>query len=512
VIPLFRHRLSGTASKSEGAIAGLGGALASVAVGGLLRDSAGGGEPLMAIFPILIVVAVRWGLFPGIVMLAFGMLGAWYVYIGQPFSFEVAPEQAGSLLIAAVSGGLILGICKLLDHNITNLRTAHAAEATLTAQLRTRSSELEQALQEQERSRQAIEFSESQFRVSFEHAAVGKLQAEPHTGKIVRANQAFCDMLGYGADELVGIEGWRLTFPEDVEADQEAYRQVLEGKATRYIREKRYIRRDGTLVWARVSLVIVRSPADASPMLAVAVVENIDDQRRYQLALEQAKANLEQTLMERTEALRQRALLLREVYHRVKNNLQVVDGLIMLQARLIEDPDARAQLQQTRDRIFALGLVHHQLMGSEDLQTFDVSPFLTQLVDNLVASSVAKQVRIDVRADPIKVDLDFAIPLGLVVTELVTNALKHAFGGRPGRIMIGLEKDAAGTVTLRLSDDGMGMPKPSAGNGVAPSMGLGMKIIAGLLGQMRGELHREDTTGTDYRIVFQQGNDHERTQ
>ncbi len=509
---LLRPPFSGTSGTYEGALAGMSGALASVVAGGLLRGGAGGGEPLMAIFPILIAVAVRWGVRPGIVTLVFGTLGAWYVYVGQPFSFEVSRGQAGALLIAAVSGVLILLVCKLLDHTITELRTANAAEFLLTAQLRARSSELERALQEQELSRQAIEFSESQFRVSFEHAAVGKLQAEPRTGKIIRVNQAFCEMLGYTADDLIGTDGWRLTCPEDLADDREAYRQVLNGAAPRYIREKRYIRRDGTLVWARVSLVIVRSPADGSPVLAVAVVENIDEQRRYRDDLEHAKADLEQTLKERTEALRQRALLLREVYHRVKNNLQVVDGLIMLQARLIHDPEAKAQLQQTRDRIFALGLVHHQLMGSEDLQTFDVSPFLAQLVENLAAGSVAQQVHIEVHADPIKVDLDFAIPLGLVVTELVTNALKHAFSGQPGRIMIGLERDAVGTVTLRLSDDGIGLPAPSPSTHDMPSTGLGMKIITGLLGQMGGELHREDTAGTGYRIVFQQGDSHELVQ
>ncbi len=445
----------------------------------------------MAIFPILILVAVRWGMRSGIITLVLGTLGAWYVYVGKPFSFQVTLGQGGALLIAAISGGLILGICKLLNQTVTGLRSA---------------------LGEQERSRQAIEFSERQFRVSFEHAAVGKLQAEPHTGRIIRVNQAFCEMLGYVEDDLVGTDGWRLTCAEDLASDREEYQQVLEGTAARYIREKRYIRSDGTLVWARVSLVIVRSPADGAPVLAVAVVENIDDQRRYRLDLEHAKADLEQTVIERTEALRQRALLLREVYHRVKNNLQVVDSLIMLQARLIDDPQAKAQLQQTRDRIFALGLVHHQLMGSEDLQTFDVSPFLTQLIENIAAGSIAQQVRIDVHADPIKVDLDFAIPLGLVVTELVTNALKHAFAGQPGCIVIGLKKDDVGTVTLRLSDDGIGLPKPSSASEAAPSTGLGMKIIAGLLGQMRGELHHDDSAGTGYRIVFQQGESHELAQ
>lgn len=477
----------------EGTIAGILGALASLIAGRLLRDDAGGAEPLMAIFPVLTLVAVRWGARAGMVMLTLGVVGAWYVYVGRPLSFEVTSQQAGSLSIASVSGGLILLICNLLSRSIAGLRAADAASTDLAKKLAERTLDLEQALEDQAGAWREIEFSERQFRVSFEHAAVGKLQTEPESGKIIRANQAFCDMLGYAAGDLIGTDERKLTFPDDIADDQDEYQKVLRGEAPRYIREKRYIKRDGSLIWVRVSLAIVRSPVDDRPLLAVAVIENVDDQHRYQRALEQSKADLEQ-------ALRQRDLLLREVYHRVKNNLQVVDGLLLLQKRRINDAEAKSQLQQTRDRIFALGLVHHQLMGSADLQTFDVSPFLNQLVDNLRAAGNAPSVAIEVSAGPIKVDLDFAIPLGLIVTELVTNALKHAFLGVPGRITVALEEDGEGTLTLLVADDGKGLP---ADGGYSQNTGLGMKIVAGLLDQIGGRLHRDGSAGTTYRISFE---------
>jgi PAS domain S-box-containing protein len=506
MIALFEPRTFAAGRLPERLIAGAGGALLSFAAGGLLRDDAGGSAPLMALFPILMLVAMRWGIAAGSVTLALGVVSIWYVYVGPPFSFVTTAAQAAPLLIAGVIGALILVMCRTLDRTIRDLRATHAQASGLAQALTERSTELarlngelERALLDQAQARQAIEFGESQFQVSFEYAAVGKVQAEPETGKIIRVNQAFCDMLGYTAGELIGTDGWRLTFADDVDDDRDAYQRVLCRDAPRYIREKRYIRRDGSLVWARVSLAIVRSPRDDRPLLAIAVVENIDDQHHYQVALEQAKADLERTLAERTDALRQRDLLLREVYHRVKNNLQVVDGLIMLQSRQIVDPGAKAQLQQTRDRIFALGLVHHQLMGSDDLRTFDVSPFLSQLVDNLAAASASQPIRIEVHSDPIKVDLDFAIPLGLVVTELVTNALKHAFAGRPGCVRIGLAQDRDGSLTLRLSDDGIGIaPLDDA----VARPGLGMRIVAGLLGQMRGQMHREAGAGTSYRMTF----------
>ncbi len=488
-------------STSVIAFAGVVGAAVSLFAGGLLSDNVGGGEPLIALFPTLTVVSVRWGSRAGFVTLTLGVLGISYLYTGQPFFFGITFREGASLVTAAVGGGLILAICSRLHRVIKRLHATNEALTVSAAELDLQSRRLRVALNEQAHARSALEMSDQQFRVSFENAAVGKVQAEPATGRIIRVNQAFCDMLGYTDEELVGANGWKLTFPDDVAADHEAYQRVISGVESNYIREKRYVRSDGSLIWVRASLAIVRSPHDDTPLVAVAVVENINEQYNYKIKLEQAKYDLEQTLGEREEALRQRDLLLREVYHRVKNNLQVVDGLIMMQARQIKDKPATVQLQQTRDRIYALGLVHHQLMGSDDLRTFYVSPFLTELVDNLAAASVSQLVSFEVNSDRIKVDLDFAIPLGLIVTELVTNALKHAFCGRSGKININLTKDEDGKLTLTIADDGIG--RPTKVDAEAGKAGLGMQIVAGLLSQIRGEMHRVEAPGTNYHIVFQ---------
>ncbi len=474
-------------SASVIALAGVLGAVVSLFVGAQLRDGVGGGEPLIALFPTLVVISVRWGSRSGFVTLTLGIIGIWYLHIGQPFSFGITFREGASLVTAAGSGCLILAICNRLHRVIKRLHAVNEALTISAAELDLQSRRLRVALNEQAHARRALEMNEQQFRVSFENAAVGKVQVEPATGRIIRVNQAFCDMLGYTDEELVGANGWKLTFPEDVAADQEAYQRVLNGAEPNYIREKRYVRSDGSLIWVRVSLAIVRLPLEDTPLVAVAVVENIDQQYRYKIELEQA--------------LWQRDLLIREVYHRVKNNLQLVDGLIMMQARQIKDELATVQLQQTRDRIYALGLVHHQLMGSDDLQRFYVSPFLTELVDNLAAANVSQMVSFEVNSDQIKVDLDFAIPLGLIVTELVTNALKHAFCGRSGKIRIDMTKDEDGKLTLTVADDGIG--RPSKVDPEASKVGLGMQIVAGLLSQIRGKMHCVEAPGTKYHIVFQ---------
>lgn len=212
-----------------------------------------------------------------------------------------------------------------------------------------------------------------------------------------------------------------------------------------------------------------------------------------QLALREAKDDLEVVVQERTAALAQRDLLLREVYHRVKNNLQIVDSLLLMQADRLADPDAKAALENVRSRIYALGLVHHQLMESNDLETFDIAPFLEELSRHLLKGAGGTGVSLSVNAAPLKVGLDFAIPLGLLVTELVTNSMKHAFGDGPGVIAVTLEEAESGQVVLRVADDGRGYDPLAAGR---PAPSLGSIIINGLVQQLKGVLSISIDRGT----------------
>jgi two-component sensor histidine kinase len=208
-----------------------------------------------------------------------------------------------------------------------------------------------------------------------------------------------------------------------------------------------------------------------------------------------ANSQLTEALDQRTAALAQRDLLLREVYHRVKNNLQIVDGLLVMKARQLTDSQAQAALLSLRSRIYALGLVHTQLMGSENLRTFDIAPFLKQLVDNIMEGA-GQNIRLSIRAMPLEVELDFAIPLGLLVTELVTNSIKHAFQDGAGDIEVVLERGNDGEIVLVVSDNGQGYGdlEPLA-NGA-----LGGRIIQGLVAQLGGSLTVQSQGGSRSEI------------
>lgn len=221
--------------------------------------------------------------------------------------------------------------------------------------------------------------------------------------------------------------------------------------------------------------------------------------------LEGARSELEATVKERTDALTQRDLLLREVYHRVKNNLQIVDAVIQMQADQTPAERDKVFLEALRSRVYALGLVHQQLMTSADLRTFDLAPFLRELTENLLVAGATGDVEMEVEAIPLSVGLDFAVPMGLVVTELLTNSLKHAFPDGKGKVTVSVARERAGDpeseIVVTVTDNGKG-DQSSAES--AQTAGLGKRLIEGLLRQLHGRMVVDGREGHMTRIFIPQ--------
>lgn len=371
--------------------------------------------------------------------------------------------------------------------------------AQRTAELTALNLQLEQALAEKTLAQNTLSKSEAEFRASFEAAAVGKMQSNPVTGVITRVNNAFAQMLGYLPEEMIGRTGADLTHPEDAVEDVSIFADVLAGRLPVYVREKRFLRKTGETVWGRMSATVVRSPQDAQPILTVSVIENIDERYKAQQALESTKLALETALAQRTHALAERDLLLREVYHRVKNNLQIIDSMITLQAHGLTDQGAQTALSNLRGRVHALGLVHQQLMESPDLETFNVAPFLNDLVTNIIRGGPSRNISLSVEVQPLDIGIDLGIPLGLLVTELVTNSLKHAFPDGVGEVQLRLERQPDGDILLVVGDDGVGyLSRDQSIHGSEAS--LGTQIIRGLVMQMGGLMTTRHDDGVRVEI------------
>jgi len=212
-------------------------------------------------------------------------------------------------------------------------------------------------------------------------------------------------------------------------------------------------------------------------------------------------------------SLREKEVMLREIHHRVKNNLQIVQSLINLQAGKMKDPLALEAFKESRDRIQSMALVHEKLYQSTHLAGIDISDYLKNLIPRLVNSSQVQSQRVHctlIIEKEIQVGIDKAIPLGLIVNELISNALKHAFpflkaddskeGGR-GAIKVTLSK-TPDHLLLIVADDGVGFPKDED---FSKSQSLGLQLVLALVEQLKGTIKLHRAKGTEFRIEIPEG-------
>jgi two-component sensor histidine kinase len=200
-------------------------------------------------------------------------------------------------------------------------------------------------------------------------------------------------------------------------------------------------------------------------------------------------------------ALAAQQTLLKEVHHRVKNNLQIVSSLLNMQSELLTDPLQRKVFQDSQQRVQAMAMIHDRLCGNSNLDQVDFLEYVEALArDMFTAYSVnCDRVRLRLVLEPVSLDLNQAMPCGLILNELITNALKYAFPGtRTGELLIGLRCDEEGSVALRVEDDGVGMPASSDRRRT-----LGLEIVDVLTRQLGGTLTREAGPGVHSTLVFE---------
>ncbi|MBL8473600.1 MAG: PAS domain S-box protein [Rhodocyclaceae bacterium] len=204
-------------------------------------------------------------------------------------------------------------------------------------------------------------------------------------------------------------------------------------------------------------------------------------------------------------ALREKDLMLGEIHHRVKNNLQIIHSLLEMQSRRIEDPVVREALEGSRNRVRSMSLIHQTLYQSQDFEQVDFRSFLELLLPMLMESSGAEsgQIRLDIEAAQVTIPIDIAIPCGLIVNELVTNALKHAFPrGSGGTIRVSLGPDADGRTVLCVADDGVPLADDVSGY---EKKSLGLKLVNLLADQIGGSLQISRSAPKQFIVRFQRG-------
>lgn len=203
------------------------------------------------------------------------------------------------------------------------------------------------------------------------------------------------------------------------------------------------------------------------------------------------------------KALTEKEFLFKEIHHRVKNNLQIISSLLDKQARNSSDTSLKDKMQEGKDRIQSMALIHQNLYLSESLSNIDIRKYIYELAQNIAATQQApdQNIKIDLQADDLQLNIDQAIPVGLILNELLTNTFKHAFKNRhTGLVNVQFSEVSKGKFVLHFSDDGKGMPSDFD---LQKSKTLGMSLINGLVQQLEGDLQFDSSAaGTNFSIQF----------
>lgn len=457
--------------------------------------------------------------------------------------------------------------------------------------------------------------SEERFRLCFEHSPVGTVLLSPDF-RFQKSNETFCTMIGYSQEELIGLTFAEITHPEERQRDLQQVKRLLAGEIDRYDVEKRYLHKNGAIVWARVNVTLVRDDQQ-QPLFFLPIIEDITGRKEAELRLLQRNAYLQAIfraspvgigvvrervliegntrlceitgygleeflghnsrllypsdedyrwvgeekylqisrhgtgtvetrwrrkdgriidvllsstplnpadlgqgvvfsaldISERKEAERrliaavaEKDVLLREVHHRVKNNLAAVISLLDMQRRHFTDPRGRELLGELGNRIRSMSLIHEKLYRAPNLAGIDFHDYLRTLVGHLRTSFGATHIDCRTEARDIDLPLDLAVPLGMIVNELVTNVMKHAFPEKQpaaGRNSCQLEVRltlAGDSCRLLVADNGVGLPAQVALDN-AKSLGM---VLIDMLGrhQLGGQYTLDAQQGLAVTLTF----------
>jgi two-component sensor histidine kinase len=203
-------------------------------------------------------------------------------------------------------------------------------------------------------------------------------------------------------------------------------------------------------------------------------------------------------------SLREKEVLLREIHHRVKNNMQVISSLFGLQIRHTENDECRQILKESQNRVRSMGLVHEKLYHSSDLSKIDLASYIQSLAVHLFHAFLVDpgQVALETDLEDVSLDINSAVPCGLIMNELISNALRHGFpNGRKGAIRIELKRGPDGTVILRVADDGIGFSKDVD---FRKAEGFGLQIVNMLVGQLEATFELDRAGGTAFTVMFRE--------
>lgn len=339
---------------------------------------------------------------------------------------------------------------------------------------------------DRKRTEAAFQEAERKFREIVNVSLMGIYITQNHILKF--CNQRLAEIFGYDSPEdLLGSHISRLVLPESWPIVDEQVKLRESGQVDRVQYQFKGLKRDGTII--DVGVLGGRILYEGKPAIQGCLVDITERIR---------------TVNQIRSTLKEKEVLLREVHHRVKNNMQIISSLLNLQAKHLKDKEDLFLFKETQNRIRSMALVHEKLYQSKNLSRIDFAEYIRSLVTYLWQFFVIDSETIQLHTDleEVHFDINTAIPCGLIVNELVSNALEHAFpAGRKGDLEIKLERTGGGRFMMIVRDSGIGFP---AHLDFRKTETLGMQIVTMLVEQLEGTIELESGQGTEFKILFEE--------
>jgi PAS domain S-box-containing protein len=332
-----------------------------------------------------------------------------------------------------------------------------------------------------------------QFCLALEATPTGMIMVD-RDGYIVLVNAQIEKLFGYQRAELIGMQVEQLIPQRYRDTHPDFRRSFFNAPQARPMgrgRELYGLHKSGTEVPIEIGL----NPLGTST--GTYVLSSIVDITERKRSLEQ----LRERTADLTASLKERDVLLQEIHHRVKNNLQIIASLINMQIRRLQVEPARTVLKECKTRVDTISLIHEKLYQSRDFSNVPFPDYARSLANTVLhMSEASNRVTLEHHVEPVALPVGKAIPCGLILNELLTNALKHGYpDSRCGRIEIHLRRIPDAQLELQVRDDGIGMPDPDI-NKVRTSIGL--QLVATLAEQLGGKVSIDVTDGTAVSVRF----------
>lgn len=304
-------------------------------------------------------------------------------------------------------------------------------------------------------------------------------------GKIGYTSRQAQQMYGYQDDELIGKSIFDLITTACREKARDDLRTTLEKNILRNL-EYKLMRKNGDHFIGEWNIAVIRD-AEEHPIEFMITGRDITHHKKIEARMQ--------------ASLQEKNVLLKEIHHRVKNNLQIISSLLNLQSMYIEDEQSFEVFKESQNRVKSMAIIHEKLYQSGNFAEINVAEYLTKLTENIYSSYGVNigLVKLEIDAQDIYLDINKAIPCFLVINEMITNSIKHAFPEkRAGKIMIDFKKEGDNYV-VSIKDDGLGLP---SGMDIDQTNTLGIQLINGLISQLDGELTVSSVEGTEFRFIF----------